>query len=418
MDTSLRRARRRCAPPTLRTSLRKDRVKPMGRKRQYGDGTVFYEESRKRWVAMVDLGFDAGGKRRRRKLVGATKQTVIDRLNELHAGADAGLDLAGIQVTVAELLERWQRDVLPGKGSKQTTDTYRWAINSYLAPHLGRHRLAQLRAEHVEAMLRSMAAAGMARSSCVKVRFVLGAVLRWAQRRDLVMRNVAELADLPHDARRAREGRALTPEEARKLLNAARGDRLEALWLVALGLGMRPGEIAGLTWADIDLEPSVLHVRRAMKYDADRPIGLGELKTGTMGRGRRSLVMPAAVTDALRRHRIAQAGERLAMGEQWPAEWRELVFVSQAGTPLNAANLRRDLNRFSKAAGVGHVTRYDLRHSAATMLGAMGVRIEDVADILGHEDLRMARIVYMHASGRPLTAGTAAMESVLGAQGG
>jgi integrase len=279
---------------------------------------------------------------------------------------------------------------------------YSWAIDHHLVPHLGRHKLEQLRAEHVEAMLRDLAKAGKAHNTVSRVRFVLATAIRWAQRRDLVVRNVAELAELPVDARAQRDARALTAEEAAKLITATAKNRLEALWVTALGLGVRPGELAGLTWADVDLDERVLHIRRSMKYLHDTPLGLGDVKTGHMGRGRRSLVMPAPVVAAMRRHRTAQAVERLALGHGWPDEWGQLVFVSTAGTPLRPANLRRDLEAIAKKAKIGHVTRYDLRHSAATLLVAMGVRLEDVADLLGHEDLRMARSVYVHATARPL----------------
>jgi integrase len=114
--------------------------------------------------------------------------------------------------------------------------------------------------------------------------------------------------------------------------------------------------------------------------------------------------MPAPLIAALERHRATQRVERFAAGPAWPAEWASLVFVSGAGTPLNPHNLRRDLAALAKRAGIGHVNRYDLRHSAATLLAAMGVRLEDVADVLGHETLRMSRLVYVHAERRPLNA--------------
>ena len=85
--------------------------------------------------------------------------------------------------------------------------------------------------------------------------------------------------------------------------------------------------------------------------------------------------MPTQVVDALRRHRATTAKERLAFGTSWPNEWKELVFVSMAGTPLNP----RDLRRLAERADVGHLTRYDLRHSAATLLAASGVRLEEIA---------------------------------------
>ena len=178
-------------------------------------------------------------------------------------------------------------------------------------------------------------------SSVQRHRFVLRKVIRFAQRNDLVNRNVAELANLPNDAKARREPRALTTGESRALLEAARTHtvkipktdktethprRLEALWTVSLLLGLRPGEVTGLLWDAVDLDDEVLHVRTSMKYHDGTPVGIGEVKTGNMGRGRRTLAMPPQVADALRRHRTAQAKERLAFGDAWPSEWRRARF--------------------------------------------------------------------------------------------
>lgn len=298
-----------------------------------------------------------------------------------------------------------------------------------MRPVIGHYRLDTLMVSDVEAMLAIFASAGAARNSVARHRFVLRRVLRWAQRREWVGRNVAELAEMPAGARKPKPARALSADEARKLLEAARTRtvrvprtdrtethrrRLEALWVLSLALGLRPGEVLGLMWPAVDLDAGVVHIRQSMKMLDGTPVGLGEVKTGNMGRGRRTLALPPIALDALRRHRTSQAEERLAMGSHWPTEWRNLVFVSEAGTPLNANNLRRELNEMAASAGIGKVTRYDLRHSAARLMAAAGMRLEDIADTLGHEDLRMARAVYVHATGRTLEAAAQVMNDVLG----
>lgn len=387
-----------------------------------GEGSIFYVESRARWAADITLPA-LDGKRRRRRVFGATHKEVADKLKAMQAEAAAGVDLASGRMTVGELFDEWERLVLTDDSPASTLSNYKWSLNT-MRPVIGRRRLDELKVEHVEKMLQQFADNGAARNSVARHRFVLRRTLRWAQRREWIARNVAELAEMPAGAKKPRQARALTEAEAKALLAAAktrtykvpRTDRtvteprrLEAFWVVSLALGLRPGEVAGLTWPAIDFDAGLVHVRTSMKYLDGTALGLGEVKTGNMGRGRRSLALPAVALDALKRHRKAQRVERLAMGERWPAEWRELVFVSEAGTPLNANNLRRELTEMAEAAGIGKVTRYDLRHSAATLMAAAGMRLEDIADTLGHEDLRMARGVYVHATGRTIDAAAKVM---------
>ncbi len=136
-----------------------------------------------------------------------------------------------------------------------------------------------------------MATAGMSRSSLIRVRSVLGQALDTAQRRGKVARNVARLAEMPATtAPTAR--RSLTTEQAAQLLDAARGDRLEALYLTALMLGLRPGEVTGLRWDDLDGDPAQHRGSLKMSERAPGSYDLGPTKTP---RSRRSLRVPPPV---------------------------------------------------------------------------------------------------------------------------
>lgn len=390
-----------------------------GQRRGKGDGSIFEEPERNRWVGVVDLGKDGTGRRRRVKVTGPSRAEVARRLKQRRAELEAGAT-APATMTVADLIAEWSTSVIPTL-SPATGEAMRWAAD-LLTAGLGGHRVNALRATHVERFLRSAAAgtvprpAGwtrdpgpLSRASVSRLRSVLGRILRWGQRRDLVAKDVAALAELPAGDK-AREGRALTAVELRRLLAAAEGTRLAAVWAVLGGLGLRPGEALGLSWADVDLDGAILHVRSTLKWHAGTPT-LGPLKTV---RSRRSLAMPGPVSDALRAHRLRQVEERLAVGDRWPAEWAQLVFVTDAGTPIDKANLRRDLRAVAAAAGIeGHLRPYDLRHSCASLMAAAGVPLEHVADVLGHDGLRMARLVYTHALSPTIGAAAAPMGTAL-----
>ncbi len=381
-----------------------------GARRGKGEGSVFYEADRGRWVGVLDLGRSVDGRRVRRKVTGGSAREVRGKLRQLRDEVDRGARRLDGSVTVGSFLMDWlEREVPKFARSVNTRENYRWAIEGHLVPGLGHLRLARLTADDVDALLEARAAAGLSRSSVSRLRTVLGTALDHAARRDMVRRNVARLTKVPDGSTSTR--RSLSPGEARALLAAVRGDRLEALIVTGVALGLRPGELLGLSWRDVDLDGGIVHLRRQLKRENNRPV-LGELKTA---RSRRSLRCPPVVVEALRRRRALQVEERAAAGDRWSKEWEaeELVFTTANGRPVDASNLRRYFRRACAVAGIGRWTPYEMRHSAASLMSASGVPLELVADVLGHTGTRMAALVYRHALAPTVEAGAAPMQRLL-----
>ena len=370
--------------------------------RTRGDGSIYWDASKNRFVgALVVDG-------KRRKVLGTTKKDVRARLDIMRRDIADGRTIGDGNTTVGALLERWKAKVLPGLDiAEQTRSTYGWSVD-ILATELASKRVRTLTPDDVEEAFERMAATPtryastrdgkgsqtISRASLVKIRSVLGQVLDYAERRGLVNRNVARVAILPATARRAQPGRALTTDQARTLLDEAKSDRLYALWVVQLMLGVRPGEAIGLTWDDVDFKANVLHVRRNLRFEQGRFVLGDELKTA---KSRRSLTMPDPVGRALRDRQIEQREERLAAGSLWSTEWPALVFATLVGTPLHASNVRRQFTAITERSGLGRWHPHELRHSAASILSAAGVPLERVADVLGHDGTRMTALVYRHA---------------------
>lgn len=235
------------------------------------------------------------------------------------------------------------------------------------------------------------------------LRNALGRAVRWG----MISRNVAELVDPPRVPEY--EARFLTIAEARAFLEAARGDRLEALYSVALALGLRQGEALGLRWADIDLDARALHVTHALVRVPGGGLQLLEPKTK---RSRRGLALPEAVVRALRAHRARQLEERLASGAAW--QDLGLVFTTYDGRPLQATHvLTGSFHRIREKAGIGRLRFHDLRHSAATLLLAQGVPQRVVMEQLGHSTLAMTQR-YTHVVPQLMNDAAAAMDRALG----
>jgi integrase len=185
--------------------------------------------------------------------------------------------------------------------------------------------------------------------------------------------------------------------EARGLLTTARGDRLEALYALAVYTGMRRGELLALRWSDVSLgepgtESGVVRVRRTLSRTEDgNSVALGD-KTKKSGR---TIRLTPGAQDALKRHRTRQAEERLKTGSAY--QDRALVFATRVGTPINPSNLRnRSFVPLLKKAGLPQITFHDLRHTTASLLFSKNVHPKFVQELLGHASVAFTLDTYFH----------------------
>ena len=210
-------------------------------------------------------------------------------------------------------------------------------------------------------------------------------------RHGLVNRNVASLADPPRVPKK--EFHALTAEAARNLLVAVRGDRLEALFTVALSIGLRQGEALGLWWLDVDLDSGSLAVQRTLQRVE------GEwrfLEPKTKG-SRRTVAIPAQVVEALQAHRWRQLEERMRLGPSWDGDrWEGLVFTDDFGRPLSGFHASRRFKKLLSDAGLPPMRYHDLRRGAASLMAALGIPPKVAMEILGHAQISTTMNVCAH----------------------
>lgn len=373
----------------------------MTKRRSSGDGTVYEDRERARWIGAVTVD----GKRR--KVTGKTKALARSRLNELLRQRDAGKPVGDGNVTVSEVLDQWlARDVAVRELAPSTTEGYRWATDT-IKQSIGTRRVKSLTVLIIEEMLDALSKAGLSHASIGKVRQALSQALIAAQRRGLASQNVAALAVMPAGARRTTERRAFNPEQLRRFFAALEGEPLGAMYALMGTLGLRPGEAAGLRWDAVDLESGAVSIRSAVRLDRSRPSVVDDLKTR---QARRTLTAPPLVIGMLRKHRHAQSVRRLE-ATRWDDD--SLVFATSVGTPLGPPNVRRDLDRITKAAGLPPITPNELRHTAASVLVDAGVPLDRVAQVLGHSSVRMLERTYQHAVRPSIDTASSVMESIL-----
>ena len=188
------------------------------------------------------------------------------------------------------------------------------------------------------------------------------------------------------------ERRYLTPDEARTFLDAVRGERLEALFTVALAIGLRQGEALGLRWEDVDLDAGIVQTRVQLQR-IDGKLQLVDLKSES---SHRTIALPAVALNALREHRERQRDERTTFGAAW--EDHGLVFTTELGRPLDAQNVAKQLRRIREKAGLPWLNFHGLRHGFGSLLAAQGVHPRVAMELLGHSQISLTMEIYTHVA--------------------
>ena len=333
----------------------------MSTRRGYGEDSVY--KDRDRWRGAISLGYDANGRRVRKKVSGRTRAEAVEKLRKLRQQVDGGT-VPDDRLTVKAFLTRWLTVNLPGTVAESTEDDYSDTVRLHLVPALGQKRLGKLTVVDLDKLWRAKRDAGYSTNSVRIMRTILRRALGQAEREGIIARNVAALSAPPRV--RAKEGRTLTVEQARHLLDAAAGHRFEVIIILALAYGMRRGEVLGLRWSALDWDTGILRVTHSVQRIKSREgqsgrrtqLVIGELKTP---RSRRSLALTPEIMDKLRQHHTWQVERKMAAGPIWRDHG--LIFASEVGTPIDPENFSRTFAKLCKKAGLGHWHPHELRHS-------------------------------------------------------
>jgi integrase len=381
-------------------------------RRGQSEGSVF-QRSDGRWTAILSLGYE-NGKRKRKSFYGESASEVQVQLLKARSDHSRGLPIAIEKENVAQFLDRWLEDSVKPSVRPLTYQQYHQHVRLYISPALGRLKLSNLTPREVQTFINGQTKKGLsprtAQLSLVILRRALQQAVKWT----LVGRNVAKLVDSPKIRRP--EVKPLDPAQAHMFLDAAKGERLEALYSVALSLGLREGEALGLRWNDIDLDKRQLSIRQSLQRVGGKRFGQpGKLQfvEPKTERSRRTLHMPAAIVRALPAHRSRQLQERLIAGSGWKESG--LVFTTTIGTPFEPRSAVSDFKRILAKAGLpGSIKFHDLRHSAASLLLAQGVQLRAIMELLGHSTIALTANTYTHLMPSMMEEMADKMDAVLG----
>lgn len=339
---------------------------------------------------VVEAGKDpVTGKRRRvvryHKGRKAEAEAVLARLV---MQLEQGTYLEANKVTVAEWLREWLEEYKKPTVRPKTYDLYTWAIKSYIIPAIGSIPLQKLQPHHLQRLYNSIRENGKSTRLVHLVHQLMRGALAQAVKSCLVQVNVAEATTRPRMQKR--EVRALTLEEQDNFIRTLAGHRLGAAFMLALGTGLRRGELLGLHWEDVDLEEGVLRVKRNIVYVRGKGIVVQPPKTE---KGNRMVPIPKLVLKMLEGHQ-----ERLKKDGLYRLDGP--VFPSKAGGYIYPDNFERTFRKLRQKAGLESVNLHALRHTFATRLLELGEDLKVVQELLGHARIGITADIYTHVTER------------------
>jgi integrase len=353
-----------------------------------GEGTV-YQRADGKWAGQIYVN-QSDGRRVRRSVYAATRREVAQKIAELRERSDVGRPIAPVSLTLEAFLNEWLTQIVAVRVRANTLNAYKYNIERYLIPDLGRKKLATLSARELRLYIESLKARGVGARTVKYVHSTLRAALEDAVREEILDKNVAKLVRVPAPEKTDRV--PLSVDEVRAFLKSSHDDRLYAMFVVFALLGMRRSEVLGLRWEDIDLDGGVLQVRRGLQR-IDGKLTVLPTKTA---RSKRTIPLPGVVASVLAAHKERQEFEHRQLAERWPDSG--YVFTTPIGTPIDPRNCTRLVQAACKTAGVRVVRLHDFRHGCVSVLLGLGVPPRTAMDIVGHSTIEMTMNVYGHVT--------------------
>jgi integrase len=375
----------------------------VARKRGNGEGSI---TRRKDGLYMARYTVETAIGAKRKTLYGKTRGEVSEKLTKAMADRDDGLVFDADNLKVGEYLERWLVDSVLDTVRPTTYERYEQIVRIHVRPAIGSVKLKNLTPVHVRGLYREKLEAGLSARTVQYIHVTLHKALKQAVQDGLIPRNATEAVKAPQVRRE--EMRPLSAEQVKVLLEVARGDRLEALYVLAIHTGLRQGELLGLKWEDVDLESGTLRVRRTLVTAKGGPVLTAPKTKGS----RRSVKLTQGAVEALRSHLKHQLQEIDRAGSLWREN--SLMFASESGEPLDRRYLTSCCYKaLLKRAELPMIRFHDLRHTCATLLLSKNVNPKIVSEMLGHASIAITLDTYSHVLPNMRDQAAAAMEDAL-----
>ena len=382
-----------------------ERQEKMARKTAAGNGTIRKKTIMRKgkqytyWEARYTEGIDPGtGKQIQRSITGKTQKEVSQKLKAVTTSIDDGTYTTPSKMTVGQWLDIWTAEYL-GAVKPRTVDSYKSNVKNHIKPGLGALKLDSLNAHMIQSFYNGLgeeknSKAGVSPKTVKNIHGVLHKALQQAVANGYIRFNPTDACILPKITKK--EIQPLNEDQIASFLQAIKGHRFEALFIVTLFTGMREGEALGLLWDCVNLEKGTITVNKQLQKIRSSQ-GEYTLAPTKNGKGRSITVAPSIIK-VLRNVKKTQLEHRLRYGACW--EDTGYVFTDELGHHLKHQTVYLDFKKIMEQIDSPNTRFHDLRHSYAVASIRSGDDIKTVQENLGHATAAFTLDVYGHVTER------------------
>lgn len=357
------------------------------------------------WRASITIGYNAKGAPIRKQFTAKTQKEVKEALKEYKRKMLMGIPNEE-KITVAEWFYTWLFDYRKNDLKPKSFNRYHGIYKNYINDtNLGKIKLCDLRTTHLQRHYKILLENGVTPTTIKQINTNLKTCLGEAERQGYIQKNWCKLVTLPKIDKKP-EVTPLSSEEQIKFLEAIRGHEFEILFNLALGSGLRLGEILGLKWSDINFASSEISVHRSLQripiYEGDKIIRYEVVElTPKTENSARTIPLPKSIITKLKLHKKQQNALILRMGEDFNN--RNYVFCNSFGDPIEDKRPGRHLKKILTQLEIKPIKFHALRHTYATRLFEAGVPPKTVQKLMGHADIETTMNIYTHVMGEQKT---------------
>lgn len=372
-------------------------------RRQKGEGSILKNMRNGvqiGWRASIDLGYNSDGKRIRKQFYGKTQKEVKEKLNDFKKQMLLGSVNIDENLSLDQWYYIWLFDYRKKELKPKSFERYEGIYRNYIKnSELGKIKLEDLRTSHLQRFYNNLMDIDNKPASTIKsLNTRIKPCLEEAERQGYIQKNYCKLVKLPADTD-TKEIKILTKEEQKKFLDYLNDSPHKILFELALGTGLRLGEILGLKFDDIDFNDGTLTVNRTLQRvteidkDGTRKRKIIEQEPKTKN-SIRTVPIPKNILKNLKKHKINILEQKVLLGSDYKDN--DYVICNDFGEPMNNNRPAKLLHSILKKLGIPQMKFHALRHTYATRLFEAGVPPKTVQVLMGHYDISITMDIYTH----------------------